>query len=116
MSNKKSIIKQCVGITSATVLMTMAVSVGTGHSASQKSGQTTINQQLSNRDEVRQITRTIKLMIHTRGCNQLNRQSLLKRLLIAGNRNHLVFGHHSLYQTMMTLNRIPCKCVHNRCQ
>ena len=35
MSNKKSIIKQCVGITSATVLMTMAVSVGTGHSASQ---------------------------------------------------------------------------------
>ena len=110
MSNKKSIIKQCVGITSATVLMTMAVSVGTGHSASQKSGQTTINQQLSNRDEVRQITRTIKIDDPYKGMQSV------KRLLIAGNRNHLVFGHHSLYQTMMTLNRIPCKCVHNRCQ
>ena len=95
MSNKKSIIKQCVGITSATVLMTMAVSVGTGHSASQKSGQTTINQQLSNRDEVRQITRTIKIDDPYKGMQSVKQAVTFKRLLIAGNRNHLVFGHHS---------------------
>lgn len=61
MSNKKSIIKQCVGITSATVLMTMAVSVGTGHGANQKPSQITSSQQLDNMGEVRQITRTIKI-------------------------------------------------------
>ena len=61
MSNKKSIIKQCVGITSATVLMTMAVSVGTGHGASQKPSQITSSQQLDNQNEIRQITRIIKI-------------------------------------------------------
>lgn len=61
MNNKKSIIKQCVGITSATVLMTMAVSVGTSHGASQKPSQITSSQQLDNQDEIRQITRTIKI-------------------------------------------------------
>ncbi|WP_431814370.1 LPXTG cell wall anchor domain-containing protein [Limosilactobacillus portuensis] len=80
MSNKKSIIKQCVGITSATVLMTMAVSVGTGHSASQKSGQTTINQQLSNRDEVRQITRTIKIDDPYKGMQSVKQTVTFKKI------------------------------------
>ncbi len=80
MSNKKSIIKQCVGITSATVLMTMAVSVGTGHSASQKSGQTTINQQLSNRDEVRQITRTIKIDDPYKGMQSVKQAVTFKKI------------------------------------
>lgn len=113
MSNKKSIIKQCVGITSATVLMTMAVSVGTGHSATQKLDPTAINQQLDNRDEVRQITRTIKIDDPYKGMQTVKQTVTLKKLLIAGNRKHQVFGHHSLYQTMMTLNRMSCKCEHS---
>lgn len=80
MSNKKSIIKQCVGITSATVLMTMAVSVGTGHSASQKPGQTTINQQLNNWDEVRQITRTIKIDDPYKGMQTVKQTVTFKKI------------------------------------
>lgn len=61
MYNKKSIIKQCVGITSATVLMTMAVTSGTSYAAKQTIDQATSSQQLGNQDEVRQVTRTIKI-------------------------------------------------------
>ncbi|MCR5524805.1 MAG: LPXTG cell wall anchor domain-containing protein [Lactobacillus sp.] len=80
MSNKKSIIKQCVGITSATVLMTMAVSVNTGHSASQKPGQVTSSQQLDNRDEVRQITRTIKINDPYKGMQTVKQTVTFKKI------------------------------------
>ncbi|MBD8084731.1 LPXTG cell wall anchor domain-containing protein [Limosilactobacillus sp. c9Ua_26_M] len=80
MSNKKSIIKQCVGITSATVLMTMAVSVGTGHSATQKLDPTAINQQLDNRDEVRQITRTIKIDDPYKGMQTVKQTVTFKKI------------------------------------
>lgn len=61
MYTKKSIIKQCVGITSATVLMTMAVAAGTSHAADLKANQITNSQTTNNQDEVRQIVRTIKI-------------------------------------------------------
>lgn len=80
MSNKKSIIKQCVGITSATVLMTMAVSVGTGHGASQKPSQITSSQQLDNQNEIRQITRIIKIDDPYKGMQTVKQTVTFKRI------------------------------------
>ncbi len=61
MYTKKSLIRQCVGITSATVLMTMTVAAGTSHAADLKANQVTSSQTTNNQDEVRQIVRTIKI-------------------------------------------------------
>lgn len=60
MDNKKSIIKQCVGITSATVLMTMTIPAALSHAAVQPSS-IMDSAQVNNQDEVRQVTRTIRI-------------------------------------------------------
>ncbi|MBD7894674.1 LPXTG cell wall anchor domain-containing protein [Limosilactobacillus sp. Sa3CUN2] len=80
MYNKKSIIKQCVGITSATVLMTMAVTAGTSHAAKSDPSSITSGQQFNNQDEIRQITRTIKIDDPYKGMQTVKQTVIFKKV------------------------------------
>ncbi|MCI1975556.1 MAG: hypothetical protein LKJ51_06530 [Limosilactobacillus sp.] len=80
MYNKKSIIKQCVGITSATVLMTMAVTPSISHAAVQNTDQVASGQQLGNQDKVRQITRTIQIDDPYKGMQTIQQTVTFKKV------------------------------------
>ena len=80
MYNKKSIIKQCVGITSATVLMTIAVTTGTSHAAKSDPSSVTSGQQFNNQDEIRQVTRTIKIDDPYKGMQTVKQTVIFKKV------------------------------------
>ncbi|MBB1086321.1 LPXTG cell wall anchor domain-containing protein [Limosilactobacillus fastidiosus] len=80
MYNKKSIIKQFVGITSATILMTLAVTTSTGHAAQNNQSKITSSQSLNKADEVRQITRIIKIDEPYKGMQTVKQTVVFKKV------------------------------------
>lgn len=79
MYAKKSMIKHCVGITSATVLMTMALPINNAHAATKDLVRPTISQSQKQNNDIREITRTIKVEDPYQGTQTIKQSVTFKK-------------------------------------